>query len=202
MFSLEKSDFGSTIAGFFFSAVLMILLGMYMINEQTEWLVQKDVTVVLVILALFCMGAGCVALRKAFLVDGMSYLLAGFASIAVLMNAPVYLLVLIIAAAAICFMAYRFGDYFSLAFVAITALGLLFVMLSSNVDVFTDNPAIAGTVFLIAGLLFGYRFLDDWMLAQDIINEYDDEMFDGCDCGCGDEECGDDCECHCHDKEE
>ena len=199
MFSTERSDFGSTIAGYLFSAVILIFAALQLFNGQFD-IFETSMDVPFRTMALLCVIASAIALWKAYIIDGMTYMVIGLGAYAfVAVNVPMFMIALAIAALVTAFMSYRVGDVFVLALNALVAVAFLLMAFTVKADFLADNPVVAGIVFLIAGLLAGYLCLSDWMLVQDISMDYEEEMFDDC---CDDEcECGDDCECHCHDEE-
>ena len=206
MFSTERSDFGSTIAGYLFSAILLIFAGLQLFNQQFD-MFETSMAVPFRTVALLLVGASVIALWKAYIIDGVTFMIIGLSAYAfVAGNVPMFLIALAIAAFATAFMSFRVGDVFVLSLNAIVGVSLILLAIVPKVDALNDNPVITGIIMLIAGLLAGYLCLSDWMLVQDISMDYEDEMFgDECccddDCGC-DGECDCEGECHCHDEEQ
>ena len=206
MFSTERSDFGSTIIGYFLSAIALLLGGLKLADMQFNWFDDTSYAP-FTVLAVLLICASAVALWKAYIIDGMTFMIAGLISFAFAgSNLPVFLLVITIAAAVTAFMAFRVSDVFVFAVNVTLGIGALIGMLAAKVDFFVDNPCISGLFLIVSGLIAGYLCISDWMLVQDISMDYEEEMFgeDGCSCGCHDGECqcsddcecGDDCECH------
>ena len=196
MFSTERSDFGSTIIGYFLSAIALLFGGLKLVNMQFDWFPGTSYAP-FTILALLLICASAVALWKAYIIDGITFMLAGLISYAFVGgNLPVFLIVVTIAAAVAAFMAIRVGDVFVFAVNVTLGIGALMGMLAAKVTLFVDNPMISGLFLIISGLIAGYLCISDWMLVQDISMDYEEEMFgeDGC---C----CDDDCDCGCHDKD-
>ena len=196
MFSTERSDFGSTIIGYFLSAIALLFGGLKLVNMQFDWFPGTSYAP-FTILALLLICASAVALWKAYIIDGLTFMLAGLISYAFVGgNLPVFLIVVTIAAAVAAFMAIRVGDVFVFAVNVTLGIGALIGMLAAKVTLFVDNPMISGLFLIISGLIAGYLCISDWMLVQDISMDYEEEMFgeDGC---C----CDDDCDCGCHDKD-
>ena len=191
MFSTERSDFGSTIIGYFLSAIALLLGGLKLADMQFNWFDDTSYAP-FTVLAVLLICASAVALWKAYIIDGMTFMIAGLISFAFAgSNLPVFLLVITIAAAVTAFMAFRVSDVFVFAVNVTLGIGALIGMLAAKVDFFVDNPCISGLFLIVSGLIAGYLCISDWMLVQDISMDYEEEMFgeDGC-------ECGDDCECH------
>ena len=205
MFSTERSDFGSTIAGYFFAAILLILGGLQFLNLQIE-LFDTTNPVPFRILAILLVVSGAIALWKAYIIDGVTFMIVALAGSGFMIATmdPMFMITIAIAALATAFMAFRVGDYFVLGLNVVVAIAVVLISLIEDVDFISDNPVIAGIFFLIGGAIAGYLCLSDWMLVQDIAMDYEEEIFGDCccddDCECGDD-CGDDCECHCHDEE-
>ena len=202
MFSTKRSDFGSTIAGYLLAAVMLIFAALQLFNSQFD-MFDVSMDVPFRTIAMLCVIASAIALWKAYIIDGMTYMIIGLGAYAFITNVPMFLIVLAIAAIFTAVMSYRGGDVFVLSLNALVAVAFLLMAFTAKADFLADNPAIAGAFFLIAGLLAGYICFNDWSLFQDIVMDYEDEMFGDDDCCCGDDdcECGDDCECHCHDEE-
>ena len=205
MFSTERSDFGSTIAGYLFSAMLLIFGALQLINQQFE-IFEGSVNLAFRTLALLLVGASVIALWKAYIIDGVTYMIVALTAYAFLAMDPMFMFAIAIAALATAFMSYRVGDVFVLSLNVIVAIAVIIIGLSVKVDALSDNPVIAGIALLIAGAIAGYLCISDWMLVQDIAMDYEEEMYgDDCCCGdddcCGDDECDCEGECHCHDEE-
>ena len=218
MFSTERSDFGSTIAGYLFSAIALIFAGLQFFNQQFD-IFDVSAKTPMEIMGVILIAASAVALWKAYIIDGITYMVIGLAAFALSYAAatPMFFIVLAIAALAVAFMSFRSGGYFSLGLNSVLAIAFILAAFTTKITFLGDNPVVTGIFFLIAGLIAGYLCISDWMLFQDIMSDYADEMFDedGCccddECDCDDEEChchdeghecGDDCECHCHDEKE
>ena len=201
MFSTERSDFGSTIAGYLLAAILLLLGGLQFLNLQYDIFDTTNPTMFR-ILAILLVAAGAIALWKAYIIDGVTYIIVGLSGSGFMIGTldPMFMVALAIAAGATAFMSYRVGDIFVLGFNVILAVSMILIAFIGNVDFIADNPIIISIFLLIAGVIAGYLCISDWMLVQDIAMDYEEEMFD--DCCCDDEcDCGDDCECHCHDEE-
>ena len=204
MFSTERSDFGSTIAGYLFSAILLLFAGLQLLNQQFD-MFETSLDVPFRTLALLLVCASAIALWKAYIIDGVTFMLIGLTAYAfVAVNVPMFMIAIAIAALATAFMSYRVGDVFVLGLNIVRAIAMLLMAFTAKADFLSDNPIIAGVFFLIAGCVAGYLCLSDWMLVQDISMDYEEEMMgdcccdEDCDCDC---DCDEDCECHCHDKE-
>ena len=211
MFSTERSDFGSTIIGYFLSAIVLLFGGLTLMNLQFDWFPYTEYTP-FSILTLLLICASAIALWKAYIIDGITFMVVGLTSYAfATSNEHVFLIVVVIAAAATAFMSIRVGDVFVCGVNVTLGIASLIGALSVNVDFFVDNPVISAIFLVISGVIAGYLCISDWMLVQDISMDYEDEMFgddccddEGCSCGCHDGECqcgddcdcGDDCECH------
>ena len=207
MFSTERSDFGSTIAGYLFSAILLLFGGLQLLNQQFE-MFDASLDIPFRTLALLLVCASAIALWKAYIIDGVTFMLVGLTAYAfVAGNVPMFLIAIAIAALAAAFMSYRVGDVFVLGLNVVLAIAVILMAFSVKADFLGDNPIVAGIFFLIAGCVAGYLCLSDWMLVQDISMDYEEEMMGDCccdddECCCDDDcDCGDDCECHCHDEE-
>ena len=74
MFSTERSDFGSTIAGYLFAAILLILGGLQFLNLQFE-LFDTTNPVPFRILAILLVVSGAIALWKAYIIDGVTFMI-------------------------------------------------------------------------------------------------------------------------------
>ena len=194
MFSTERSDFGSTIAGYFLAAITFLFGGLQLLNNQFD--IFSNITYEpFQFLALLLVVAGAIALWKAYIIDGITFMIAGLTAYAFISgNVPMFLIAVACAASATGFMSFRVGDVFVLMLNVCVAIASLIGALAYGIDFFVDNPLISGIFMLIAGGLAGYLCISDWMLVQDIAMDFEDEMFDDC---C----CDDDCECHCHDEE-
>ena len=201
MFSTERSDFGSTIAGYFLAAIALLFGALKFIDIQFDLLPDTTNYIPFQLLALLLVCAGAIALWKAYIIDGITFMIVGLTAYAFFVgNVPMFLVAIAFAASATAFMSFRVGDIFVLMLNVCIAIASLIGALAAKVDFFVDNPIVSGIFLIIAAGLAGYLCLSDWMLVQDIAMDYEDEMFDGC-C-CDDEcDCGDDCECHCHDEE-
>ena len=197
MFSTERSDFGSTIAGYLFAAILLILGGLQFLNLQFD-LFDTTNPVPFRILAILLVVSGAIALWKAYIIDGVTFMIVALSGSGFMIATldPMFMITIAIAALATAFMSYRAGDYFVLALNVAVAISVVLISLIANVDAISDNPAITGAFLLVAGAIAGYLCLSDWMLVQDIAMDYEEEMFGDDEC-----DCGDDCECHCHDEE-
>ena len=201
MFSTERSDFGSTIAGYLFAAIMLLLGGLQFLNLQFD-LFDTTNPVPFRILAILLVVSGAIALWKAYIIDGVTFILVGLSGSGFMIGTldPMFMIAIAIAALATAFMSYRVGDVFVLGLNVTLAVSAVLIALIANIDFISDNPIITSIFLLIGGIITGYLCLSDWMLVQDIAMDYEEEMFDDCCCddGC---DCGDDCECHCHDEE-
>ncbi len=200
MFSTERSDFGSTIIGYFLSAIVLLFGGLTLMDLQFDWFPNTSY-MPFSVLALLLICASAVALWKAYIIDGITFMVVGLTSYAfATSNEHMFLIVVVIAAAVTAFMSFRVGDVFVCGVNVTLGIASLIGALSANVNFFIDNPVISAIFLVISAVIAGYLCISDWMLVQDISMDYEDEMFgDGC---CDDDcDCGDDCECHCHDEE-
>ena len=199
MFSTERSDFGSTIAGYLLVAITLILGGLQFLNLQFELFDTTNV-MIFKILPILLIAAGAIALWKAYIIDGVTYILVGLSCSGFVLGTfdPMFMIALAIAAAATAFMAYRVGDIFVLGLNAAFAVSMVTIAFLDGVNFISDNPGIISIPLLISGIIAGYLCISDWMLVQDISMDYEEEMMGDC---CCNDDCGDDCECHCHDEE-
>ncbi len=204
MFSTERSDFGSTIAGYLLVAIALILGGLQFLNVQFE-LFDTTNPMMFRILAILLVAAGAIALWKAYIIDGVTYIIVGLScsGFMIMTLDPMFMFALAIAAVATAFMAFRVGDIFVLGLNVALAVSMILIAFLDGENFVSDNPVIISIFLLICGVIAGYLCISDWMLVQDISMDYEDEMFGDDDCCCCDDdcECGDDCECHCHDEE-
>ena len=201
MFSTERSDFGSTIAGYLFAAILLLFSGLQLLNAQCD-LFENSMDIPFRTIALLLVIASGIALWKAYIIDGVTFILVGLSGSGFMIGTldPMFMIAIAIAALATAFMSYRVGDVFVLGLNVTLAVSAVLIALITNIDFISDNPIVTSIFLLIGGIIAGYLCLSDWMLVQDIAMDYEEEMFD--DCCCDDEcDCGDDCECHCHDEE-
>ena len=201
MFSTERSDFGSTIAGYLLVAITLILGGLQFLNLQFELFDTTNV-MIFKILPILLIAAGAIALWKAYIIDGVTYILVGLSCSGFVLGTfdPMFMVALAIAAAATAFMAYRVGDIFVLGLNAAFAVSIVTIAFLDGVNFISDNPGVISIFLLISGIIAGYLCISDWMLVQDISMDYEEEMMG--DCCCDDDcDCSDDCECHCHDEE-
>lgn len=196
MFSTERSDFWSTIAGYLFAALILIATAFGMYNTQFEWSSNNDASMLLLTVIVLCIGAGIVALWKAFILDGMTFLMVAIVGASISSDTgPMATIVLILLAALIAVMSFRVGDIYVMVLNSFVGLALVILVLMENVDVLAENTAVLGTVLLLAGVLAGYLCVSDWTLVQDISLDYEEEMF-------GDDGCCCDGECHCGGEKE
>ena len=201
MFSTERSDFGSTIAGYLFAAILLLFSGLQLLNAQCD-LFENSMDIPFRTIALLLVIASGIALWKAYLIDGVTFMIVGLLAYAFIAgNVPMFLIALACAASATAFMSFRVGDVFVLSLNVGVAIGAIIMALMPKVTFLGDNPIVAGIFFFLCAGLAGYLCISDWMLVQDIAMDYEEEMFDDCCCDDDDCCCGDDCECHCHDEE-
>jgi len=199
MFSTERSDFGSTIAGYFLAAIALLFGGLKLLNLQCDLFPDTNY-VPFGILALLLICAGAIALWKAYIIDGITFMIVGLTAYAFSVgNVPMFLIALACAASATAFMSLRVGDVFVLSLNVGVAIAAIIGALAAKIDFFVDNPIVSGIFLFIAAGIAGYLCISDWMLVQDIAMDYEDEMFD--DCCCDDDCCCGEGECHCHDEE-
>ena len=203
MFSTERSDFGPTIAGYLLVAAMFITIGASALNAQFDYPLGKFAVMdTMGALGWLLIGASVIALWKAYVLDGVTFL--GAALIAMSMHfvfSPILVTVIFIAFL-VAFMALRVCDYYVLALNAvIIIIAVLRIMLFAEVSFLVDNPLIVAIPEFVAGLFAAALCINDWVLFQDLAMDYEEEMF-GDDCCCDDEcDCSCEGECHCHDEE-
>jgi len=200
MFSNEKSDFAVPVVGSLLLAMVLLVYGLSSINYEYDFLESYSTPIVLLVLGILLTFFASAALWKAYLIEGMTFLLIGITSICVSFLGlvdfdDILVLIVVITAAVIAFMSYRAGDMITLIINALIAVAFVGKLSCINYD----YTLIFGILTLIAGIIALYASMDDWMLVQDVASEYADELFDEddeCDCGCNDENC------NCSDKKE
>ena len=207
MFSTERSDFGPTIAGYLLVAAMFITLGASALNAQFDYPLGKFAIMGMMgALGWLLIGASVIALWKAYVLDGVTYLGAALIAMSVHFIFSPVLVAVIFIAFLVAFMALRVCDYYALALNAVIIItAVLRIMLFADAGFIVDNPIIVAIPEIVAGLFAAALCINDWVLFQDLAMDYEEEMF-GDDCCCDDDcECSDDCdcegECHCHDEE-
>ncbi|MFA5453661.1 MAG: hypothetical protein WC248_08820 [Candidatus Methanomethylophilaceae archaeon] len=216
MFSNEKSDFAVPVVGSLLLAMILFIYGLNSINYEYDFLESSySLSIVLLVLGILLTFFASAALWKAYLIEGMTFLLIGITSICIGFFGfgvdDVFILVIVIVAAVIAFMSYRAGDMITLLINILVAVA--FIGTLSGIDY--DYTLIFGILTLVAGIIALYASVDDWMLVQDVASEYADDLFDEDDeCNSNediDEECdhvscsvGHKCDdnCDCNDKKE
>ncbi|MFA6680244.1 MAG: hypothetical protein WCR96_07140 [Candidatus Methanomethylophilaceae archaeon] len=199
MFSNEKSDFAVPVVGSLLLAMILFIYGLNSINYEYDFLESSySLSIVLLVLGILLTFFASAALWKAYLIEGMTFLLIGITSICIGFFGfgvdDVFILVIVIVAAVIAFMSYRAGDMITLLINILVAVA--FIGTLSGIDY--DYTLIFGILTLVAGIIALYASVDDWMLVQDVASEYADDLFDEddeCNCGCDDN-------CDCNDKKE
>jgi len=192
MFSNEKSDFAVPVVGSLLLAMTLFIYGLYSINYKYDFLTTSySISAVLFVFGILLTFFAVASLWKAYLIEGMTFLLVGAVSLCAGMlgfqtiKDDILILIVVIIAVVVAFMSYRAGDIIILAInvlIAIASIGMLSCIEYDYVLVF-------GILTLIAGMIALYASVDDWMLVQDVASEYADELFDEDECCCDDEEC-------------
>lgn len=198
MFSTERSDFAVPITGYLLMAVVLGITALGFLNAG-NWLDNYYGFDVVKILSVILVIVGLVSLWKAYIVDGISFVLFGVMSYVIALHndpssIPLIIGVVMILVAA---MAYRAGDILVLTNDVLIGIGLILIAFYGyNFD--AKALALVSAIFLILAVAVSlFICYNDWSLVQDIASDYQESMFEGDDCCC----CGDDCECGCHDDD-
>ena len=202
MFNDDRSDFAVPIAGFFIFGAVSLLLALLMLNERFEFSEFDNMTgmagSVLVILGILGIVDGAVALKKAYLVEGFSFI--AFSLFAVCCNSLVGStgsnlmlgIVVLVTFLFIALMSYK-GEVLDLAVMDVLLGIALFLMLG-----FEDMQLYASILLILVVAVCGYVLYTDWSYVQEVMEDYEQAMYesfgdDDCGCGCGCED--DDCDC-------
>ena len=191
------------IAGYLLVAITLILGGLQFLNLQFELFDTTNV-MIFKILPILLIAASAIALWKAYIIDGVTYIIVGLSCSGFVLGTfdPMFMIAIAVAAVATAFMAYRVGDIFVLGLNAAFAASMILMAFLDGANFISDNPGILCIPLLISGIIAGYLCISDWMLVQDISMDFEEEMY-GDDKCCCDDDCdgGDNCQCHCHDEE-
>lgn len=207
MFTNERSDYAVPIVGYLLVAAILIFEGISALYYGK--ILDNDADFhFLMYFSLFLVIVAFISLFKAYIVDGITFLLIGGTMFAICnlftyynmhIDASVDIIIgiaLLVAAV----MAFRAKDL--LVLITDVAAGIMFFLdgiFFFNMDL-TAVAIIAAVFAFIGGAMALYICVTDWMLVQDIADQYEQEML-GDDCCCCDDECQCEGECHCHDKE-
>lgn len=211
MFNNNRSDFAATIGGFFLVGFFAACLGISHLDIKFNFddvhLYIGRVIFIATVLGIF---AGLVCLYKAFLTEGMTFLLVSVCSLVITgglfgePSAGISLsIAFLVAFAIVGYMGYREG-YLDLAII-----NGLFGAYAFFTFGFAYMPGdfihvLLGIVMILVSVCSFYVAVVEWMGAQDFIHDYEEAMFEGycdddCNCGC-DEVC--ECEkCGCESKD-
>ena len=204
MFNNNKSDFASTIGGFFIVGFVALLLGVYSLDFCWDFMDYPYMGTIPSIACIIGIITGFICLYKAFLTEGFTFILVSVCGYTVYVsNGMMIALAFLVLFAIVGFMGFREG-YLDLAI--INGLFALFSFIAFGFD-FYDAEFIfvfLGLFMIAAAAVSFYVAVVEWMGAQDFIQEYEEAVFGGCccdddcDCGCEDGECtcGDECTCH------
>lgn len=198
MVSNEKSDFAVPVIGSLLLAVTLFIYGLYSLNYKYDFLTSSySILTVLFVFGVLLTFFAVASLWKAYLIEGMTFLLVGAVSLCTgilgfqNIRDDIIILIVVILAVVVAFMSYRAGDILILSINVLIAIASVGMLSSINFD----YVVVFGILTLVAGIIALYASVDDWMLVQDVASEYADDLY-GDECTCDDEEC-----C-CNDEEE
>ena len=199
MFNDDRSDFAVPIAGFFLFGVMSLLMALLMLNTKYQFAdadSESMATFVLFVIGILGIVDGAVALKKAYLPEGFSFLTFSVFALCCgsivtstgsnLMLGIVVLVTLLFTA----LMSFK-SEVMDLAVVDVLLAIAMFLMLG-----FEDMYLIASILMIVVFLVCGYVCYSDWSYVQEVLEDYESAMYEDDDCCCDDD---DGCECGCHD---
>jgi len=204
MFNNNKSDFAATIGGFFLVGFFALCLAINVLDARFEWTDGMYMGSLFLVASVIGLITGFVCLYKAFLTEGMTFILVSVCALCIsggIIGNPAHgislSLVFLVAFAIVAFMGFREG------YLDLTIINGLFAIFSFIYFGFTFEAAVifvlAALILLAAAAVSFYVAVVEWMGAQDFIQEYEEAVFGGC---CDDNCCcDDDCDCDCDDDE-
>ncbi len=191
MFSEDRSDFAVPVAGFILIGFFALLYAIVGLNSEFNFTTDIGMGTIPTLIAILEIILGAIALKKAYLTEGFSFIAFGLFVLSINngMSFPLGIGFLLFFAV-FAYMSYR-------AFILDLAIINGLMALSSILVFMTElSPAIVGVVMIVIAAIAVYVAICDWMFIQDLSEEYAEAMY-GCDCGCDDDDCccGDDCCC-------
>lgn len=226
MFEIKKSDFGVIIGGYALISFIMMMATVvysiyYMDFSSTTikgFLIFSDMSgnmmmfIPLVICATLGILAGCAAVLKGYVSEGMLFVATSLVLITV--GGSPFAFAFAIIYGLIALMAFREGNtdtmVLSILLGGVSFINYFYVFSTGSIIVL-----ILAVLSLVVTVLSIYLTYVKWNCAQEYIGAFGDYPFDACGCGCCDgecdecEECADccgceveDCECVCHQGED
>ena len=210
MYNDDRSDFAAPIVGFLYVGFVAIMVGVYAITGCIESLRLNLDSAVFYYAGIAGFVIAGFNLYKAYIPEGVTFGLVAFVAFAsqnlfvwtqvdineyafhavsAFLAAAIALLVLFVLAGILSFL----RGYLDLAIIngAMGAAAFFIIGWSGPKAVFI----VGGIVALVAAGVALYVAFVDWMFAQDVLEDIEDDFCcddDECDCGC---EHGEDCEC-------
>ena len=202
----DKGELLVPVVGFVLLGFAALFMGFAVMNAEWDFfLVTATSTMpVLGVSGLLLLITAFFSFKRAFMIEGMTFGIFGMLFVAAAIGVDMSVsgsvialgfvgIVLCIIALMVAYMSHRIGDMF------ITLIALFSVIAMAPLG-FVDHGVAAaisgiGFVFVAFFALF-YAFMD-WMLVQDIAEDYADFMYGDNDCCCCDDE-----ECDCVSEEE
>ena len=198
MFNDDRSDFAVPIAGLFMFGVMSLLFALLMLNTKYDLADADSATMavsVLSVIGILGIIDGAIALKKAYLVEGFSFITYSVFALCCsglvlstgnnLMLGIVALVVMLFLA----FMSFR-AEVLDMAVIDLLLGIALLLMLG-----FEDMFLIASIFMILVFLVCAYACFNDWSYVQEVLEDYEDAMYedgsddDGCECGCHDDHC-------------
>jgi hypothetical protein len=202
----DKGELSVPIVGFVLLGFTALFMGFAVLNGRWDLFDTTGMAVggVLFVSGLLLLLTAYLSFKRAFIIEGMTfgmfgilYLVAGYGAnmttVIGIESLGFLGLVLCALALMIAFMAWRIGD------VLIEVIAIFTILAFAPLGFAEVGVAVAASAigFFFIALIAIYYALNDWMLVQDIAEDYAEFLYgDDCDCGCEGDNCGCGCEEH------
>jgi len=211
----DKGELSVPVVGFVLLGFTALFMGFAVVNARWDVFdtTNGSVTAVLIASGLLLLLTAYLSFKRAFIIEGMTfgmfgllYVVAGFGgnmiNVIGVESLGFLALVLCVISIMIAFMAWRIGDFL------IEAIAIISILAFAPLGFAEVGVAVAASAigFFLIALISLYYALNDWMLVQDIAEDYAEFLYgedNDFECGCGCEEHADtECKCNCEEHTE
>jgi len=207
----DKGELSVPVVGFVLLGFTALFMGFAVLNARWDIFdtTNGSVTAVLFVSGLLLLITALLSFKRAFIIEGMTfgmfgmlYVVAGYGANMLTVIGVESLgfmsLVMCVVCLMIAFMSWRVGDFL------IEAIAVLSILAFAPLGFAEVGVAVGASAigFFLISVIAMYYALNDWMLVQDIAEDYAEFLYGDDGCGCGEPVEGADCGCGCEEHAE